>query len=64
VAHTLWGATKIWMVVISVRSELIAYYERRGYVRTGRFKPPGSEVEKEFQLVDDFQFEELEKQLS
>jgi ribosomal protein S18 acetylase RimI-like enzyme len=64
VAQTLWGVKKIWMYVISVRSELIAYYERRGYVRTGRFKPLASVVEKEFQLIDDLQFEELEKQLS
>jgi N-acetylglutamate synthase-like GNAT family acetyltransferase len=61
--QTLWGVKKIWMYVISVRSELIAYYERRGYVRTGRFTPFSSEVGKEFQLVDDLQFEELEKQL-
>jgi len=63
VTQTLWGVKKIWMYVISMRSELIAYYERRGYVRTGRFTPFSSEVGKEFQLVDGLQFEELEKQL-
>ena len=35
----LWGVHKMWMTVITVRSELIAFYERRGYVRTGRLKP-------------------------
>jgi ribosomal protein S18 acetylase RimI-like enzyme len=62
--QTLWGVNKVWMYVISVRSELIAYYERRGYVRTGRFKPFISEAGKERQLVDNLQFEELEKQLA
>ncbi len=31
-----WQAKKILMDVISVRAELIAFYERRGYVRTGK----------------------------
>jgi ribosomal protein S18 acetylase RimI-like enzyme len=31
-----WTAKKILMDVISVRTELIAFYERRGYVRTGK----------------------------
>jgi len=62
-AQTLWGVKKIWMYVISLRSELVAYYERRGYVRTGRFAPFSSEIGQECQLVDDLQFEELEKQL-
>lgn len=31
--------TKIVMTVISVRVELIAWYERHGYVRTGETKP-------------------------
>lgn len=62
--QTLWGVKKMWMSVISVRAELIAYYERRGYVRTGRFKPFPSEIGEEFRLVQDLQFEEMEKQLS
>ena len=33
------GIFKIEMTVISVRSELIAWYERHGYVRTGETKP-------------------------
>lgn len=31
-----WAANKILMDVISVRSELIAFYERRGYTRNGK----------------------------
>lgn len=33
------GVGKISMTVISVRRELIEYYERRGYKRTGETKP-------------------------
>jgi len=63
-AQTLWGINKIWMTVISVRQELIAYYQRRGYVRTGRFKPFPKDNGKEKLLVDDLQFEEMEKILA
>ncbi|WP_282797517.1 GNAT family N-acetyltransferase [Streptomyces sp. CC224B] len=38
-AHATWGAREMHMTVISVRSELIAWYERRGYRRTGRTSP-------------------------
>jgi ribosomal protein S18 acetylase RimI-like enzyme len=34
-----WSATKMLMDVISVRQELIAFYERRGYRLTGKTKP-------------------------
>lgn len=34
-ARDNFGCTRIEMTVIEQRSELIAYYERRGYVRTG-----------------------------
>ncbi|WP_030321869.1 GNAT family N-acetyltransferase [Streptomyces sp. NRRL B-3229] len=34
-----WGVTEMHMTVISVRDELIAWYERRGYRRTGRMTP-------------------------
>ncbi|RAE88066.1 GNAT family N-acetyltransferase, partial [Burkholderia multivorans] len=34
-----WGARALSMSVISKRSELIAYYERRGYERTGETEP-------------------------
>ncbi|MEU0966165.1 N-acetyltransferase [Streptomyces sp. NPDC005917] len=34
-----WGATEMHMTVISVRDDLIAWYERRGYRRTGKTTP-------------------------
>ncbi|MGW2294299.1 GNAT family N-acetyltransferase [Streptomyces violaceorubidus] len=34
-----WGVTEMHMTVISVREELIAWYERRGYRRTGETTP-------------------------
>lgn len=33
------GSNKLWMTVITIRTELIAYYERKGYVITGEKKP-------------------------
>ena len=32
-----WGANSFIMIVITSRHELIAFYERRGYRRTGEF---------------------------
>ncbi|MFC0598554.1 GNAT family N-acetyltransferase [Streptomyces palmae] len=34
-----WGAREMHMTVLTAREELIAFYERRGYVRTGRRTP-------------------------
>ncbi|MGP3967721.1 GNAT family N-acetyltransferase [Streptomyces sp. 6N223] len=38
-ARAEWGATEMRMKVISAREDLIAWYERRGYARTGRRSP-------------------------
>lgn len=38
-ARENFGATRMTMTVIAQRAELIAWYERRGYRRTGRFEP-------------------------
>jgi ribosomal protein S18 acetylase RimI-like enzyme len=38
-AVTRFGARTMEMSVIEQRVELLAYYERRGYVRTGEFRP-------------------------
>jgi ribosomal protein S18 acetylase RimI-like enzyme len=35
----LWRLKTVYMTVINLRHELIAYYERRGYKRTGERKP-------------------------
>lgn len=37
-ARSQWGLRELHMTVISLRRELIAYYERRGYLPTGETK--------------------------
>lgn len=39
VAHQDWGAREMHMTVITQRDDLIAWYERRGYRRTGALSP-------------------------
>ncbi|WP_447036038.1 GNAT family N-acetyltransferase [Streptomyces sp. DSM 118878] len=39
VAREEWDAREMHMTVISVRDDLIAWYERRGYRRTGKMTP-------------------------
>lgn len=57
-----WNYNRIYMSVIDVRTELIAFYERRGYKRTGQTKafPYGDE---KFGLPkrDDLKFIVMEK---
>lgn len=38
-SHRIWGSDTAIMEVISLRNELINYYERRGYKRTGEINP-------------------------
>ncbi|OON71783.1 GNAT family N-acetyltransferase [Streptomyces tsukubensis] len=38
-ARQEWGASEMQMTVIDAREDLIAWYERRGYRRTGRMSP-------------------------
>ena len=38
-AVTEWNVQSIYMTVIVQRGELIAWYERRGYARTGEYQP-------------------------
>lgn len=38
-ATEVFGATTMEMTVIDARTDLIAYYERRGYVRSGETRP-------------------------
>lgn len=64
VAREEWGATEMQMTVISVRAELIAFYERRGYSRTGRMSPfPYGDERFGVPLRDDLEFELLVKAL-
>ncbi|MFJ7200559.1 MULTISPECIES: GNAT family N-acetyltransferase [unclassified Streptomyces] len=59
-----WGAREMHMTVISVREELIAWYERRGYRRTGKLSPfPYGDERFGIPQRDDLAFELLVKDL-
>lgn len=60
-----WGLASLRMTVIDVRVELIAYYQRRGYVRTGLHKPfPYGDPRFGEPKRPDLRFEILEKVLA
>ncbi|MFJ1970110.1 GNAT family N-acetyltransferase [Streptomyces sp. NPDC087903] len=64
-ARESWGVTEMHMTVISVREDLIAWYERRGYRRTGRMTPfPYGDERFGVPQRDDLQFELLVKELA
>ena len=61
-AATDLGATRIEMTVIAQRDELVAWYERRGYARTGERRPfPSSDPRFGEPRRDDLEFVVLEK---
>ncbi|CAL9325568.1 GNAT family N-acetyltransferase [Streptomyces sp. SudanB52_2052] len=63
-AQESWGVKEMHMTVISVRDDLIAWYERRGYRRTGRMTPfPYGDERFGIPRRDDLQFELLVKEL-
>ncbi|MFD5800464.1 GNAT family N-acetyltransferase [Streptomyces sp. NPDC049936] len=63
-ARETWGVTEMHMTVISVREDLIAWYERRGYRRTGEMTPfPYGDERFGIPQRDDLQFELLVKPL-
>ncbi len=62
VAREEWALPAMRMTVIDVRDELIAWYQRRGYRRTGVLKPfPYGDERFGVPLRDDLRFEVLEK---
>ncbi|MCP3768391.1 MULTISPECIES: GNAT family N-acetyltransferase [Streptomyces] len=64
-ARETWGAREMHMTVITVREDLIAWYERRGYRRTGRTSPfPYGDERFGVPLRADLRFELLVKELS
>ncbi|MBS0218848.1 MAG: GNAT family N-acetyltransferase [Proteobacteria bacterium] len=64
VARDDWSLPAMRMTVIDVRDELIAFYERRGYQRTGIRKPfPYGDARYGLPKRDDLRFEVLEKPL-
>jgi len=64
VAHEDWHCREMHMTVISVRDELIAWYERRGYRRTGIHSPfPYGDARFGIPKREDLRFELLVKPL-
>ncbi|GAB3506850.1 GNAT family N-acetyltransferase [Pseudoxanthomonas daejeonensis] len=64
IAREDWQLPAMRMSVIDIRDELIAFYQRRGYVRTGIHKPfPYGDERYGIPLRDDLRFEVLHKDL-
>jgi len=64
-ARESWGVREMHMTVISVRNDLIAWYERRGYRRTGSMTPfPYGDERFGIPQRDDLRFELLVKPLA
>jgi len=64
IAREEWKLPSMRMTVIDIRAELIAWYERRGYRRTGITKPfPYGDARFGIPKRDDLRFEILEKSL-
>ncbi|MFF8959687.1 GNAT family N-acetyltransferase [Streptomyces sp. NPDC014894] len=62
-ARESWGVRTMQMTVITLRAELIAWYERRGYRRTGELSPfPYGEETAGLPYRDDLVFELLVKE--
>lgn len=65
IAREAWHCRALEMTVIVQRAELIAWYERRGYRRTGTYKPfPYGEERFGIPRRDDLRFEVLRKDLA
>ncbi|MGZ3721990.1 MAG: GNAT family N-acetyltransferase, partial [Bdellovibrionales bacterium] len=64
-ASRQWGAEKVVLSVIQVRESLMAWYERRGYKKTGLTKPfPYGDLQFGTPQRDDLYFEIFEKRLN
>lgn len=64
IAREEWRLSAMRMTVIDIRDTLIAFYQRRGYRRTGIFKPfPYGDARFGLPTRDDLRFELLEKAL-
>jgi ribosomal protein S18 acetylase RimI-like enzyme len=63
-ARELWGVRTVEMTVIAQRTELIAWYERRGYARTGDTLPfPYGDPAFGLPRTDDLEFVVLAKRV-
>jgi len=64
IARAEWQCREMQMTVISIRDELVAWYERRGYRRSGVFRPfPYGDERFGIPKRDDLRFEVLLKSL-
>jgi ribosomal protein S18 acetylase RimI-like enzyme len=64
IARQEWACSEMRMTVIDIRNELIAWYERRGYRRTGIHKPfPYGDERFGIPRREDLRFEVLSKLL-
>lgn len=64
IAREEWRLRKLRMTVIDLREELVAWYQRRGYHRTGITRPfPYGDERFGIPRRDDLRFEVLEKDL-
>jgi ribosomal protein S18 acetylase RimI-like enzyme len=63
-ARSVWESKTMTMSVISIRTELIKYYERRGYHRTGKLRPFVADEVHGMPRIPGLQFETLEKDLT
>jgi ribosomal protein S18 acetylase RimI-like enzyme len=64
IARSDWNCREMQMTVISVRDDLILWYERHGYRRTGRYSPfPYGDERFGIPKRDDLRFELLVKAL-
>jgi ribosomal protein S18 acetylase RimI-like enzyme len=61
--HSNWKCTHLSMSVITLRQPLIAFYERRGFHRTGKIKPFPQAEKFGIPKVSGLQLEVLEKAL-
>jgi ribosomal protein S18 acetylase RimI-like enzyme len=61
--HSTWQCSSLAMSVITLRQSLIAFYERRGFRRTGEFKPFPQSEKFGIPKVRGLQLEVLEKPL-
>ena len=62
-AIKMWGVKKLLMYVVTLRHELIEFYERRGYRRTGKLKAFPNEARFGIPKVTGLQIELMEKEV-
>lgn len=59
-----WGVTRLGLDALSTRQELISWYLRRGYLKTGETKPFPRDAYSDLDLPEDLVFVQFEKSIS